>query len=59
MGSVYLARHTRLQRDVALKLLPPRPLAADPEYRARFEREMAVVGQLDHPNLVRAHDAGA
>jgi len=57
MGSVYRARHTRLQRDVALKLLPAH-LAVDPSFRARFEREMAVVGGLDHPNLVRAHDAG-
>src|SRR5262249_24434859 len=50
-------RHTRLQRDVAIKVLPVE-LVADPWYRARFEREMAVVGPLDHPNLVRAHDAG-
>lgn len=57
MGHVYLARHTRLQRDVALKLLPAH-LAADPSFRTRFEREMAIIGQLDHPNLVRAHDAG-
>ncbi len=58
MGTVYLARHRRLQRDVALKLLPPQ-LAKDPWYRGRFEREMAAVGGLDHPNLVRAYDAGA
>jgi hypothetical protein len=58
MGSVFLARHRRLQRDVALKLLPPQ-LADDPWYRGRFEREMAAVGALDHPNLVRAYDAGA
>ncbi len=57
MGRVYRARHLRLQRDVALKLLPAH-LAADPQFRGRFEREMAVVGQLDHPNLVVAHDAG-
>jgi serine/threonine protein kinase len=57
MGRVYLARHTRLRRDVAIKLLP-QELAADPWYRLRFEREMAVIGSLDHPNLVRAHDAG-
>jgi len=57
MGSVYLARHRRLQRDVALKVLPPQ-LAKDPWYRGRFEREMAAVGGLDHPNLVRAYDAG-
>jgi serine/threonine protein kinase len=58
MGSVYVARHTRLQRDVALKLLAGHA-ANDQTYRARFEREMAVVGQLDHPHLIRAHDAGA
>jgi serine/threonine protein kinase len=58
MGSVYLARHTRLQRDVALKFLLGQ-VASDPTYRARFEREMAVVGQLDHPHLIRAYDAGA
>jgi serine/threonine protein kinase len=57
MAAVYRARHDQLQRDVAIKLLPAR-LAADPEFRARFQREMAVMGQLDHPNLVRAHDAG-
>lgn len=57
MGRVYLARHSRLQRDVAIKVLP-QELAADPWYRGRFEREMAVIGSLDHPNLVRAHDAG-
>lgn len=58
MGGVYLARHTRLKRDVALKFLLDH-LAADPDYRARFEREMAVVGQLDHTNLIRAFDAGS
>ena len=57
MGSVYLAKHLRLHRNVALKLLPDH-LAADPQFRGRFEREMAVVGQLDHPNLVSARDAG-
>jgi serine/threonine protein kinase/WD40 repeat protein len=58
MGGVYVARHTRLHRDVALKVLLAHA-ANDPTYRARFEREMAVVGQLDHPHLIRAHDAGA
>jgi serine/threonine protein kinase len=58
MGQVYLARHTRLKRNVAIKLLAPE-LASDKSYRRRFEREMAVLGQLDHPNLVRAADAGA
>jgi serine/threonine protein kinase len=58
MGCVYLARHMRLHRDVALKVLREE-LADDPVYRARFEREMAVVGPLDHPHLIRAQDAGA
>jgi serine/threonine protein kinase len=57
MSRVFRARHIRLQRDVALKLLPNH-LAANPAYRVRFEREMAVVGRLNHPNLVHAHDAG-
>jgi serine/threonine protein kinase len=57
MGHVYLARHTRLQRNVALKLLDE-SFAADPQFRSRFEREMAVIGQMDHPNLIRAYDAG-
>lgn len=58
MGSVYRARHARLKRDVAVKILLPH-VALDPAYRARFEREMAAIGQLDHPHLIRAHDAGA
>ncbi len=58
MGEVYLARHMRLQRNVAIKILPAE-LAADPRYRARFERETAALGRMDHANLVRAFDAGA
>jgi len=61
MGEVYRARDTRLSRDVAVKVLPPE-LASDPERRARFEREAAVVAALNHPNIVTLHsveeDAG-
>src|SRR5262249_2172449 len=56
MGVVYEAWHTKLQRRVALKTL--RPGGAPDDYLvARFHREMAVVGGLDHPNIVRASDA--
>ncbi len=57
MGSVYLARHPRLQRQTALKLLN-RELFADAEVRARFEREADLVAQLDHPNIVAVYDRG-
>jgi len=56
MGAVYKARHTRLKRIVALKVLPPEK-TDDPRAIARFEREMEAVGQLVHPNIVQAHDA--
>lgn len=56
MGAVYKALHTKLDRVVALKVLPPdRVQSADAV--ARFEREMKAVGKLDHPNIVRASDA--
>ena len=57
MGTVYEALHKRLGRSFALKVLP-RPVAFDPESLARFEREVRAVGQLEHPNVVRATDAG-
>ena len=56
MGTVYKARHTRLKRVVALKVLPKNRLE-DEVAVARFEREMEAVGRLDHPNIVRAMDA--
>ncbi|WP_280217557.1 serine/threonine-protein kinase [Nocardia neocaledoniensis] len=58
MGSVYAARHPRLPRVVALKLLHS-SVAADPLFRGRFEREAELAGRLDHPNIVAIHDRGS
>ncbi len=57
MGAVYKARHRKLDKIVAVKVLPPRKLK-DPHAIARFEREMRAVGKLQHPHIVAAHDAG-
>jgi serine/threonine protein kinase len=57
MGIVYKARHTKLKRDVALKLLPAECLV-DAEAVRRFECEMEAIGKLAHPNIVSALDAG-
>jgi serine/threonine-protein kinase len=57
MGTVWKARHTRLGRLVAVKLLPDE-LADDPTFRTRFEREARVLAQLNHPHVVTLHDVG-
>jgi serine/threonine protein kinase len=57
MGEVYRARHRRLGKLVALKVLPA-GLRGSQERLARFLREVRAVGTLDHPNVVEAHDAG-
>ena len=54
MGDVYKARDTRLDREVALKILPEQ-MASDPERRVRFEREAKAVAALKHPNIVTIH----
>ena len=54
MGEVYLARDTRLKRDVALKLLPE-PFATDSERVARFQREAEVLASLNHPHIAAIH----
>ncbi|MBY0524337.1 MAG: serine/threonine protein kinase [Gemmataceae bacterium] len=56
-GQVFKARHQRLDRVVALKLIR-RELLTEPEVVARFYREMQLVSQLDHPNVIHAYDAG-
>ncbi len=57
VGVVYRATHLTLRRPVALKLLAD-GLAADAEYRRRFEREARLAAALDHPHIVPIHDAG-
>ncbi len=57
MGDVYKAFHTKLKRTVAVKLLPAYRQRS-PQAVMRFHREMEAVGRVDHPNIVRAHDAG-
>src|SRR5262249_8338776 len=57
MGEVYRARDTRLDRTVAIKVLPAH-LAADPERRARFEREARAVSTLNHPHIGQLYDVG-
>jgi hypothetical protein len=56
MGAVYKALHTRLDKLVAIKVLPADRMQ-NPAAVARFEREMKAVGKLDHPHIVRATDA--
>ncbi|MFC9996669.1 serine/threonine-protein kinase [Nocardia sp. NPDC127526] len=58
MGSVFLARHPRLPRLTALKVLN-RELFSDHESRARFDREAELIARLDHPNIVSIYDRGA
>src|SRR5262245_42089969 len=58
MGEVYRARDARLDRDVAIKVLPPE-FAADRERRARFEREAKSVAAFSHPNILAIHDTGS
>src|SRR3977135_2696669 len=57
MGEVYRARDKKLDRDVAVKVLP-QSVAADPDTLARFEREAKAVAALSHPNILAIHDFG-
>ena len=58
MGEVYRARDTRLEREVAIKVLPEH-LSASPELRQRLEREAKVISSLQHPNICTLHDIGS
>jgi serine/threonine-protein kinase len=57
MGEVYRARDVRLDRTVAIKVLPAQ-LATDPQFRERFEREARAISQLTHPHICTLHDVG-
>src|SRR5712672_2804383 len=57
MGEVYRARDTRLERDVAVKVLPA-SLASDANLRQRLEREAKAVSKLSHPHICTLHDIG-
>lgn len=58
MGEVYRARDTRLNRDVAIKVLPE-ALAHDADRLRRFEQEARTIAALNHPNILGIHDIGA
>jgi Tol biopolymer transport system component/predicted Ser/Thr protein kinase len=58
MGEVYRARDTRLERIVAVKILPAH-LSASPEAKHRFEREAKAISSLSHPNICHLYDVGA
>ena len=55
MGEVYKARDTRLERDVAIKVLPPH-MSSSEEMRQRFEREAKTISQLSHPHICALYD---
>ncbi|MCP5551661.1 MAG: serine/threonine protein kinase [Akkermansiaceae bacterium] len=57
MGTVYRARQTFLNREVAVKVISPR-LATNPEFIERFFREAQAMAQLNHPNIVSLHEVG-
>ncbi|MFI5182982.1 MAG: protein kinase [Vicinamibacteria bacterium] len=57
MGEVYRAKDTRLDRSVAIKVLPSH-LSSNPDLRARFEREARAVSSLNHPHICTLHDVG-
>lgn len=57
-ATVYLAYDPRFEREVAIKFLPPELIHADPQFRARFERETKIIAQLEHPAIVPVYDVG-
>ena len=55
MGEVYRARDTRLERTVAIKILPPQ-FSSDPIRKQRFERKAKVISSLNHPHICTLYD---
>src|ERR1700730_3495796 len=58
MGEVYRARDTRLERTVAIKILPAQ-FSSDPLRKQRFEREAKTISSLNHPHICVLHDIGS
>src|SRR5271166_6944179 len=58
MGEVYRAKDTRLDRTVAIKILPEQ-LSSDPVCKQRFEREAKTISSLNHPHICTLHDIGS
>jgi len=58
MGEVYRAKDTRLDRTVAIKILPTH-LSSNPEFKQRFEREARTVSSLNHPHICHLYDVGS
>lgn len=58
MGEVYRARDTRLDRSVAIKILPAH-LSSNPEAKQRFDREARSISSLSHPNICHLDDVGS
>src|ERR1700726_2542040 len=58
MGEVYRAKDTRLDRTVAIKILPAH-LSSDPVRKQRFEREAKTISSLNHPHICVLHDVGS
>src|ERR1700738_4335043 len=58
MGEVYRARDTRLNRTIAVKILPAQ-LSSDPIRKQRFEREAKTISSLNHPHICVLHDIGS
>src|SRR5215469_6055814 len=58
MGEVYRARDMRLERTVAIKILPAQ-VSSDPIRKQRFEREAKTISSLNHPNICTLHDIGS
>ena len=58
MGEVYRARDARLERDVAIKILPAQ-FSSDPVRKQRFEREAKTISSLNHPHICVLHDIGS
>src|SRR5216684_454971 len=57
MGEVYRARDTRLDRTVAIKILPEH-LSSNPQFHERFEREAKAISSLSHPHICPLYDVG-